>query len=179
MTIVAVYAAKETTVNEDLFRLHVLANSDSTADQQVKLKVRDAVLAYLESKCKGIEDKESYKALVAAEEANILAVAEETLRANGVDYGAKMHIGIYDFPLRIYHDLAVPAGRYEALRIVLGDGAGQNWWCVMFPPLCFVDVQYEAVDGTNITNAELEEIEDIQVRSKVIEWLQSMTLERT
>lgn len=123
----------------DLIRLHVLANSDSVADQQLKLKVRDAVIAYLAPKLNEAATVAEASHAVTSEQEEILKVVREVLRQNGVSYSASIETGWFDFPLRSYGTLVLPAGKYEAVRILLGEAQGQNWWCVLFPPLCFVD----------------------------------------
>jgi stage II sporulation protein R len=128
------------TSGEGLIRLHVLANSDSAADQQLKLKVRDAVVAYLTPQLSETATTAEARQVVMTHQQEILKVVCEVLRQNGVTYSAVMETGWFDFPLRSYGTLVLPAGKYEAVRILLGEAQGQNWWCVLFPPLCFVDV---------------------------------------
>ena len=127
-------AAQTPPIGENILRLHVIANSDSTEDQAVKLRVRDAVLAAVEAG----DSAEQTRDYLLSHGGEILAAAETTLRENGFSYSAQLMLGSYDFPDRSYGDAFFPAGEYEALRIILGDGAGQNWWCVLFPPLCIV-----------------------------------------
>ncbi|MGI6176485.1 MAG: stage II sporulation protein R [Christensenellales bacterium] len=125
-------------VNHDVLRLHVVANSDSDEDQQVKLAVRDAVLLYMED-IHPADAQQAYGA-VANDLDALTRVAQDVLQEQGLAYDAKMEIGQFDFPAKTYQDITYPAGKYDALRVVLGEGKGQNWWCVMFPPLCFLDV---------------------------------------
>ena len=145
---------------EQPFRLHVIANSDSAVDQAVKLEVRDAVLAASAdiAGCQNAEDAEAY---VAAHVQDIEAAANAVLRENGMPYTAHAQIGTFPFPDREYAGVLYPAGDYRALRVVLGEGEGQNWWCVMFPPLCIVD-----------TRAASDE--DVVVRSALVDWLASL-----
>lgn len=119
------------------FRIHIIANSNSGADQAVKLKVRDAILNYTAGlDFKSMEQAESYsKSHISALE----KLALEVLKKNGMDYGAKASVGICDFPDREYSGTVYPAGKYHALKVILGKGSGHNWWCVMFPPLCIID----------------------------------------
>ena len=119
----------------DPLRLHVLANSDSPPDQAVKLEVRDAVLQAVQdvTSAHGLTDA---KTLVMAHGAELQAAAEAVLAQNGLAYGAQLYLGPSSFPDRTYGSTIYPAGEYEALRVVLGEGAGQNWWCVIYPPLC-------------------------------------------
>ena len=111
-----------------VLRLHILANSDDAADQAVKLRVRDALLPLF-------EDARSF---VLSHGAALLETCRAVLTAAGVPYGAQLLLGVSDFPDRTYNGARFPAGLYDALEVVLGDGAGHNWWCVLFPPLCVV-----------------------------------------
>lgn len=126
-------------VKEQYVRLHILANSDSLQDQQVKLKVRDAVVAYLTPYVKDVGDAQTAKAIIADRQTEIVLLAQKIAAEHGAAYPATVEIGSFAFPVRTYGRLVLPAGDYQAVRILLGDGAGQNWWCVLFPPLCFID----------------------------------------
>lgn len=123
----------------DIIRLHVIANSDSDQDQQIKLKVRDAVLAASQQSLDGQENPEKVKEIISGQLAVLEKAANDTLLESGYSYGAKVYWGIYPFPVKSYGNVTLPAGDYQAVRVVLGRGEGHNWWCVMFPPLCFVD----------------------------------------
>ncbi len=125
------------------FRLHIIANSDLTEDQDVKQKVRDGVLKLVEEDMKKIYTKEDAKEYISENIGIIEKEAQKILDKNGMPYLAKAYIGRFDFPGRTYMDRTYPAGEYDALRIVLGKGEGKNWWCVMFPPLCLMEL-----DGT-------------------------------
>ena len=132
------------------FRLHVIANSDSAYDQQVKLTVRDAVLHATQdgiTECSNASEAEEY---IKDNIDIILKTANATLQECGADYSASANVGTYHFPDKTYQDITYPEGDYRALRIVLGDGAGQNWWCVIFPPLCLSEI--EADDDTEYTS---------------------------
>lgn len=121
-----------------IFRLHVIANSDSAEDQAAKLAVRDAILDY-ERNMWNVSSAAEVRARLMADGAGLCDAIEDTLNERGMDYGAELHIGWYDFPDREYAGVLYPAGEYEALRVILGNGEGKNWWCVMFPPLCIVE----------------------------------------
>lgn len=131
-------------VSEDIagsvFRLHVLANSDTQEDQNLKYKVRDEVLAYMNTLCKDANSKEEAIAMAQNHTEEFKQIALDTIRKNGYDYDVSVEIGNYSFPTKEYGDIALPSGYYDALRIKIGKAEGRNWWCVMFPPLCFVDV---------------------------------------
>ena len=121
---------------EKVVRLHVLANSDSEEDQALKLKVRDAVLEQATETLRGADSQtEACRRLT-----DMLPELEETARAvitaNGYDYGVRAELAETSFPTKEYDGFALPAGEYLALRVLIGEAAGQNWWCVVFPPLC-------------------------------------------
>lgn len=120
-------------------RLHILANSDSMQDQTVKLKVRDAVIDYLTPHVKEVVDAQAAKNIIINRREEIVLVAKKCLLDNGIDYPVDIQIGNFEFPVRSYGNLVLPEGEYQAVRILLGQAAGQNWWCVLFPPLCFID----------------------------------------
>lgn len=135
---------------EDCLRLHVIANSDNAEDQLVKLKVRDAVLSFMGG-MDAASLEEAEKNLLDGGD-KLLSAVETTLDENGFSYGAELKLGSFQFPDRVYDGEFYPAGEYEALRIVLGNGEGHNWWCVMFPPLCVIETDQEKAeyneDGT-------------------------------
>ena len=134
----------------DLVRLHVVANSDDPVDQAVKLKVRDRVLKDIGSELASSTDAKQALAIAETELGWIEAVARDELSQNNLTYGAKAIVGTFSFPDRTYGNLVLPAGRYNALRVVLGEGKGQNWWCVLFPPLCLVDVAVDSGKKTQV-----------------------------
>ena len=130
---------------DKVLRLHVLANSDSQADQALKLRVRDAVLERAEGLLAGAGDRAEAEALLAARLPDLAAAGADAVGAAG--YGYPVTVSLEDscwFPTRVYEDFALPAGRYTALRVEIGAGAGCNWWCVVFPPLCLGSVSETA-----------------------------------
>ncbi|MGE5474341.1 MAG: stage II sporulation protein R [Ignavibacteriales bacterium] len=135
-----IYSEKITAdMAKNIVRLHVIANSDSQYDQQIKLKVRDSVLKYMEDNSKGVNSANAAKGFICRNLSNIESIASAVLKSYGLNYQAKASFGKFAFPTKAYGDVSLPAGNYQSLRIVLGNGTGRNWWCVMFPPLCFVD----------------------------------------
>ncbi len=132
-------------LSDNLIRLHVVANSDSPEDQQLKSTVRDAVLEYVCNKVKDSDSIEQTSSIIADNISDIRSVAERTIYSNGSSYDVNTSLGLYPFPTKAYGDIVLPAGEYQALRIVIGKGYGANWWCVLFPPLCFVDVTHGTV----------------------------------
>jgi stage II sporulation protein R len=133
-------------IAQKILRFHVIANSDSGEDQEVKLKVRDAVGALMEEKLAQVNDLAESKAVISENLENIRAIAQDTLRKAGADYGADAWLATVEFPEKSYGAFTFPAGEYEALEVVLGEGTGQNWWCVLYPNLCFRGSVYEVVD---------------------------------
>lgn len=124
--------------SEDYIRIHIRANSNLQVDQSVKYKVKDEVVEYLSryvSECK--TKAEAYE-VVKAKEAELSNIATNVLRREGFDYSARAKLRREEFPVRTYNDVTLDEGVYDALIIELGEGAGDNWWCVLFPPLCFV-----------------------------------------
>ena len=141
------------------FRLHIIANSDSVQDQRVKLLVRDAVLHCVKEKNFSSEEEAEQYAL--SHKSEFLSAARRVLAENGMCYGARAYVGEYYFPTRHYDVAAYEAGNYHAMRIVLGSGGGKNWWCVMFPPLCIVDMPEDAdapIEYTWVLGEWLEEM---------------------
>lgn len=130
---------EEQLLTENFFRFHVLANSDSEEDQALKLKVRDAVIDYLEPGLKESDSKEATRAYILSHLPQITDVAGRTLRAAGSSQKLQVVVGESEFPTKSYGSVTLPAGRYESLRIEIGEAEGHNWWCVMFPTLCFVE----------------------------------------
>ncbi len=129
----------EDAVPGDLIRLHIIANSDSDADQQTKYRIRDAVTAYLAPRLATAATVDDASRIVAAQREDILCIARQTAAREGAAYPVSLETGWFHFPLRSYGTLVLPAGRYETVRILLGAAEGKNWWCVLFPPLCFID----------------------------------------
>lgn len=123
-------------IREEILRLHVIANSDEDYDQELKLKVRDAVLLSGKAIFSGSEDIISAEGKIAEKTYLLKAAAEETIENLGYNYSVKIELARSYFPTRIYDELTLPAGYYKAVRIVIGEGKGKNWWCIMFPPLC-------------------------------------------
>lgn len=125
---------------EKLIRLHVIANSDTEEDQAIKLQIRDEILKEMTSKFEKSTSIKETEIILKENMKLIQDIANKELHKIGKDYGAKVFFGNYDFPTKSYGNFTLPAGNYRALKIVLGEGVGENWWCVMFPPLCFLDL---------------------------------------
>lgn len=144
---------------EEVFRFHVLANSDSEEDQALKMKVKEEVLAYMKQELPESESVEMTKTWAKANIDTIVAVAQQVIFEEGYDYLVTAEVTTCDFPEKTYGDITFPAGEYEALRIEIGEAEGQNWWCVLFPNLCFIDAVHAVVpdEGKEDLKEVLEE----------------------
>ena len=156
-----------TDIASSVFRLHVIANSDSKEDQDLKYKVRDNLLKYMNKICKNCTSKEDAISLVEKNKDIFKQIALDTISNEGFSYDVNINIGNFEFPTKNYGDISLPAGLYDALRVEIGEAKGQNWWCVMFPPLCFVDIssgvvpeESKEVLQDNLTEEEFALISD-------------------
>lgn len=167
-------------IAEKILRFHVLANSDAKDDQNVKLKVRDAVGHMLGQKLKKVTDRAQTEKIVQDHMDEIIETAEKTLHKNGYTYGASARLANVDFPVKTYGDYTFPAGKYRALQITLGKGEGHNWWCVLYPNMCFQGSVYEVMDESSgeelrevLTQEEYADVFDsgkMQIRWKFLDY---------
>lgn len=190
MTVV-VFASYSDNVNkslaDNLIRLHVVANSDAPEDQALKRDVRDVIIEYMKDQLKDSRDIAETKYIIERDMPKLEELARNEIARQGKSYSVKASLGSYTFPTKLYGDITLPAGKYEALKIIIGNGEGANWWCVLFPPLCFVDATHGTVpdsvksDLKNvlseeeyqlITTADKEEDIPIKVKFKVVEFFQ-------
>jgi len=122
-----------------IFRLHVIANSDSEGDQTLKYIVRDGLIDYMNNNCNNLFNKDEVVMYAKNNISKLQKVAEDIIQEQGFNYPVTVEIGNFEFPTKKYGDITFPAGFYDALRVKIGESSGKNWWCVMFPPLCFVE----------------------------------------
>lgn len=175
-------------ISESVFRLHVIANSNSAEDQALKYKVRDSLLNYMNSITYNISSKNEAMEIAKEHIDDFKEIAENVIKENGYDYCVNITIGKHDFPTKYYGDISLPAGIYDALRVEIGSASGQNWWCVMFPPLCFVDVTSGVVPNeskdslkSNLTDEEYDLItvnnsSDISFKFKIVELIENIKI---
>lgn len=178
-------------IPDKIIRLHVIANSDSSEDQQLKLQVRDKVIGRMGGRFQGLKDITEVKSIIEGSLGEIEAIARETIKDNGKLYDVKAAFLKTDFPTKAYGNLTFPAGTYQALNIVIGEGEGKNWWCVMFPPLCFIDVAHGVVPEktmkelkTSLTDEEYRLLLStrgsgevpVKLRFKILELAKTMNL---
>ena len=127
-------------ISDSVFRLHVIANSDTQEDQDLKLKVRDSILEYINNTTTNINSKEEFINYAQSHIEELKNVAETRIKQEGYSYKVNVEIGNFPFPTKTYGNITFPSGNYDGLKIKIGKAEGQNWWCVMFPPLCFIDI---------------------------------------
>ena len=165
-----------------IIRFHVLANSDSDEDQALKLKVKENVVKYITPLLENSEDINETREILSKIRQEIINIAEETIKNEGYEYDVTAKITYCYFPTKAYGDIVLPPGEYEAFEIEIGEARGKNWWCILYPPLCFVDVTHGVVPDSSkqmlknvldedeyeaVTNVE----DNVGYRFKVLEWL--------
>ena len=175
-------------LEDSIFRLHVIANSDTKQDQNLKYIVRDKLIEYMNSISLNAKNKEEAMKIANMHIDDFNEIARQTIIDNGYNYDVHVEIGNFSFPTKTYGDISIPAGSYDALRVKIGEAKGQNWWCVMFPPLCFVNVSSGIVpdESKKVLEDELSEEEysiisdtnsaEIKFKFKIIELFQNSNI---
>jgi len=143
-------------LSEKLIRMHVIANSDTPEDQSLKLEVRDAVNGYLSEKLVNCDDADAASGIIMSDLKGIENVAENILLKHGCSYPVNVTLSDELYPTRHYEDFSLPAGEYSSLQIKIGDAKGQNWWCVVFPPLCTSAVTEDDLSEMTLTEDEID-----------------------
>lgn len=174
-------------LSEHIIRFHVIANSDSKEDQALKEEVRDAILEEMTPLLSNSEGIELTRDILINHSDTMKSIAEEVVGNNGKSYPVKVSLGPDIFPTKQYGDIVFPTGEYEALKVSIGKAEGKNWWCVMFPPLCFVDVTHGVVPEDSksnlkqvlseeeykiVTQGHYEENIPVKIKFKIVEWWQ-------
>ena len=165
----------ESEIYSSVLRLHVIANSDSEDDQNLKLLVRDAVLAEAQILLCNVYDRAKAEETVMQNIEILRSVAEKTILENGYDYPVAIELGKEEYPTKNYESCSFPAGEYTSLRILIGEAAGQNWWCVLFPPLCLsAATDADAFASVGITDGQYQIITEnenpkYKIRFKILE----------
>lgn len=165
---------------ENFFRLHIIANSNSSIDQELKLKVRDSVLEYINEEIPNNLSKDEVILEVRNKLPDIKLIAESVIKSYNLNYNINLEINNFYFPTKHYYNLSLPAGYYDALKISIGNAQGENWWCSLFPPLCFIDMSSGKIteDSKNnlkssLSNEEFEIINksnpSIKLKFKLLE----------
>jgi stage II sporulation protein R len=179
----------QTDIASEIIRFHVIGNSNTTEDQELKLKVKSAVTDALKPKLENVKNKEEARQILKDNLVAMEVLADQIIKDNGFDYTAVASIEQGYFPLKVYGDLTLPPGEYEAVRIELGSAKGRNWWCVMYPPLCFVDATYSVVPKSSkdqlkhvLTDDEYNAVfskgkVNIKVKFKILSWVKDLISE--
>ncbi len=164
-------------LRNEVLRLHILANSDSDEDQQIKLAVRDELLNCGNELFSGETNIDNVKSILTDEQKVLTDAANKVLVENGFDYKAKINLTNGYFTTRTYENYTLPAGNYIALKVVLGEGEGHNWWCVMFPPLCLpaaTDKNETDIYFNPKTESVVKSSPEYEIRFKLIEILEKI-----
>ena len=127
-------------LSHSAIRFHILANSDSVSDQALKMRVKESVVNYIYEKTGDFKTVDEAKNFILNNDKTIKSIATNAIADNGYDYTVSSTFGFSDFPVKSYGDVIFPKGTYTSYTIKIGNGKGHNWWCVLYPPLCFVDV---------------------------------------
>lgn len=163
------FESTEAALAKGVIRFHVIANSDSEEDQELKLKVRDRVINEMNNLFDKNEDISSAREVIINNIPKITSIAKDEIQKRGYSYDVYVSLGKSDFPTKDYGEVVLPAGSYEALKIEIGSAKGKNWWCVLFPPLCFVDesaVSYNYAGAKMVAASVGEENSDLVKKKK-------------
>ena len=142
-------------LENNIFRLHIIANSNSTQDQDLKLKIRDVVIEYINKTQENLNSKQEIINNITYNLPTIQKLVEETIKKYNFDYNVSVEIGNFYFPTKHYGNISLPAGMYDSIKIKIGSANGENWWCSLFPPLCFTNISTGIIDET--TKNDLKE----------------------
>ncbi|WP_058485864.1 stage II sporulation protein R [Defluviitalea phaphyphila] len=185
--------AIQTSLSKSVIRFHVIANSDSDEDQDIKKEVRDAILQEMTPLLSTSNKIDITRNIIIQNMDKIKEIAENVIKERGKDYSVEVSLGPAVFPTKQYGDIVFPTGEYEALKVSIGEAKGKNWWCVMFPPLCFVDVTHGIVPQENkedlkkvlneeeyklVTGVSYEDNIPVKVKFKIVEWWQERKINK-
>ena len=148
-------SAQESKLSDSVLRLHVIANSDDPADQALKMEVKDEIVRYMQAEFKDVKDVDEARRLAQKNRGQIQKIAVNKIKSAGYDYPVQVYIGEFEFPVKSYGNMVFPAGQYQAVRVVIGEGAGKNWWCVLFPPLCLVSSSDRGMSLQSVPEAQI------------------------
>ena len=161
-------------LRKNVFRLHIIANSDSAEDQELKLKIRDAILAESETLFSDAESLEDAIILTESKLPQIKELAMQVIQSEGFNYSVKAGVNKAFFDTRVYDDFVLPAGNYDALKIEIGEAKGKNWWCVLFPSICIGSAGDLTDTARNDSAAVAKNPKKYTVRFKVVEWYETI-----
>lgn len=177
-------AQDEIAYKNKILRFHVIANSDSPEDQALKEEVKTEILTSLKPEMSKLDNVENVKEFIKRKSGDIEGIAERIIKKYGKDYSVKAYLDTTSFPIKTYGAITLPAGEYQALRVEIGSAGGSNWWCILFPPLCFVDITQGLTPEKTVqdlqkvlTEKEIESLKTagsrtdlpIEIRFKIVE----------
>ena len=171
------FEAKCEDLKENVLRLHIIANSDSVEDQDIKLKIRDEILRKSDGLFETAGNKEDAIKIVTENRDYFTKLAQDVLTKEGKNQPVSISVGTAYFDTRVYDDFTLPAGEYEAVRVLIGKAEGKNWWCVMFPSMCVpaAEKEHKLTEAVNEKSAEIaENAPRYEMRFKIIEWYESI-----
>jgi len=170
------FDAQSKEIANEVFRLHILANSDSNEDQALKLAVRDEIQKFCENIDKTAKTKEEAEKIIKQRLPEIIEIASREVHKRGFSYPVKGEIVNMYFTNRVYDSITLPAGNYDAVRITIGNGKGHNWWCVMFPPICISAAENSAQisDVLNCEQTKLVTDQKYEYKFKIYELYQNL-----
>lgn len=172
--------ARQQEIAKEIIRLHVVANSDDEEDQNLKLQVKESIVAYMRDVMREADTVSEARGQILKHLPEIEKLSKAAMEEAGFDYDVEATLGECYFPVKQYGDLIFPAGEYEALKVNIGSSEGKNWWCVLYPTLCFVDSTYQVVPDSSkeklkesLTKEEYDSLLDgeAEYSSWVFEWL--------
>lgn len=158
-------------IRNEIMRLHVIANSDSEADQALKLKVRDTILQKGKEIFSYSNNISSAKMQIENGTEKLIAEAEKIISSEGFDYDVNVVVGSSYFPTRQYDDITLPAGYYQSVKVIIGEGQGKNWWCVLFPPMCLPAAAKDSVRLQDVLSSDEMELVKSKPKYEVRFWI--------
>lgn len=164
---------------KDIIRFHIRANSDSKEDQDLKLKIRDEILQAMGEKFELLNSIEESRHIIEDNLMEMKSISQRVVYDEGKDYEVEVSLGMDNFPIRKYGDMLLPQGEYETLLIEIGESKGQNWWCVMFPPLCFVDITHSIAlasedTGEGLNEFVIDESQPLKFKSLIVDFIKNI-----
>lgn len=176
------YESEAAIIPDDAIRLRILAHSNTDADQKLKRIIRDKVRAQISSWVEHYASVEKARVEIKKHLPEIETIVEQELTRAGIHLPFSVQFGIFSFPTKLYGDIVYPAGDYETLLITIGDGLGANWWCVLFPPLCFLDIdsgeavveKAEEKDGDKLDNEQEDDEGEVEFSFFIVDWLKKL-----
>lgn len=174
---VTLFSGQCESISNKVLRLHILANSNSSEDQSLKLKVRDKILECSSNIFENVQDKNNAEKVAADQLETIKQIAQQEIYDQGFDYKVHVELTNMHFNTRHYNEVTLPAGNYDAVRVLIGEGKGKNWWCVMFPPMCLPAAEKSEELEDVLSEDEMNLVSNhskYEVRFKLVDWFEEV-----